>query len=1161
MNRIIDHLSAHWFAGVLVVLGLVLGGVLLFLKRRTGAWSIPLLVTASAFALLGLGGLVLPDEYAWWAAAGGAVCLFIMFLVLIIAGLWYAPLAAVLGAIVLLGLGGGGAQTMGLWLRDAFEFVRNLRPLHPWWLLLLLLIPVIVLVSFRSLAGLGPIRRWVAIGLRCALVLFLTLALAEAASTSTPDSTTVIFLVDRSLSVPEDLQERIERFLNDAVEQRGSGRERYKSAIIQFARRPRLERAPSDVSRLHFKFKETVFNVDGNYTDIGAALKLSLASFPEGTGKRVVLLSDGNENLGNAMEQARLAKRNGVEIDVIPLAAGRRVENEVLVQSIEAPAHIEQGSHLRIRVQIRSFNPNIVRGQLRVTRIAEGKAPAPIVEQRVDLQKGLNSFSFEPPGQQPQGSYSYVAEFLPQEVLAPEGERLAKGLPGDRVQNNRATTHVVARGQSRVLVLTQKTDDMDFLLQKLPIGEKGKFRVDLGTPGDLPADRDKLAIFLSSFDCVVLANVPYDAFTETQAEMLRGNTYDQGCGLVMVGGPDSFGAGGWQHTAVERALPVDTDIKSFKVQGKVGLVMIMHASEMAKGNYWQKQIAKMAIKELADTDEVGILHYDGFGGHKWHIPMQVVGDNRGGLMTKVDTLQPGDMPDFDPSLNKAHQELTRPERELVGRHVIIISDGDPVQNDKQILQKMRTDKVTCSTVGVATHGAPQDQALFAIAQATKGRFYNVKNAALLPQIYLKETRLISQSFVYEKRLSLPNFQRRGPTEGLAELPDLEGFVRTTAKPSALVETPVMTPAIGGQEFPVVAYWHYGLGKSVAFTSDACPGQGRKFWTRLWAESPIYAKFWEQAIDWALRPVESKNLTMTTEYKDGKVKVTVDARNEKNQPRTDLTLRGAVTLPGEKPDAPEVQLRFEQKSSGVYEAEFKAEEAGSYFVNAAAVRKLMKDGKPFDEVVDSVRAGATIPYSQEFADLESNTTLLENLRELTDGMSFGDSDADLRDVARSGVLFRPGKLQFRSLQPIWFWLVFVTGLLLFFDVAVRRIALDPARGLAAAERTWAYLRGRAESAAATPEFLERLKSRKAQVGESLEKGRAARRFEAGDAPPTTAPAGAMDMATPTDRPAPPPTAPGRLSPEGESKEPDDYGSRLLKAKKKIQQERDREKGNE
>src|SRR5262249_37643666 len=156
-------------------------------------------------------------------------------------------------------------------------------------------------LSFRSLAGLGPVRRWLAIGLRCLLILFLTLALAEVRLRHQNESITTLFLVDRSLSIPEDVdpaanpdslqgqvdrrKARIEKFINESVENRGPGHERDKAGLILFGRRPRLELPASDAPRFNFHFKDVVSTVDGNYTDIAAALKLALASFPEGAGK------------------------------------------------------------------------------------------------------------------------------------------------------------------------------------------------------------------------------------------------------------------------------------------------------------------------------------------------------------------------------------------------------------------------------------------------------------------------------------------------------------------------------------------------------------------------------------------------------------------------------------------------------------------------------------------------------------------------------------------------------------------------------------------------------------------------------------------------------------------------------------------------------------
>jgi hypothetical protein len=327
---------------------------------------------------------------------------------------------------------------------------------------------------------------------------------------------------------------------------------------------------------------------------------------------------------------------------------------------------------------------------------------------------------------------------------------------------------------------------------------------------------------------------------------------------------------------------------------------------------------------------------------------------------------------------------------------------------------------------------------------------------------------------------------------------------------------------------------------------------------------MYSKFWEQAVDWAQRPVESKRLLMAPpEYRDGWVRVTVEARDDQNKPITDLTLRGGVTPPDARGDDPRRQeLKFEQKGAGVYEARFKADEAGSYFINAQATRRVKvkgKDGKEqeVEEGVDSVRSGVTIPYSPEFADLETNMDLLDKLRGITGGKEFKDVEEDLERAARNGEPFRQGLPRFKNLQPVWYWLVFLAGAFLFFDVAVRRIAISPLEVAAAGQRVWERLRGHA-TVEQTVQYFDRLKSRKAQVGEMIEQqARGARRFEGGEAP-VAAPTGADEMAAPTAKPAPRP-APARLGPEAQGQvEAADYASRLLKAKKRVWQEREQDK---
>jgi uncharacterized membrane protein len=1202
-----DFLAVHWLGVIL----LALAGVFAALRR----WH-----TAASLALVALGGLVVPpsvvhltDETRFTLGELAVIAAIIGWLVagavLVIFRGWSYWAGLALGAFTLFAVGAWVVRPVAAVGTEAVGSMRGLQFVRPWWLVLLALVPVILLISRRSLSGLGPVRRRVAIASRATIVALLALALAEPRLRQPSEHVTVLFAVDRSYSVPQDLDpdrpatdavdrrwERVREFLESAVVKRGPARRNDQSGLILFGRRPRLALPPAAVERMPVD-ERLAGPIDGNYTDISAAIKLALASFPEGTAKRIVLVSDGNENIGSAEEQAAIAKQNGVQIDTIALAPGYRNESEVLVQAVEAPSVTAQGQRLPVRVLVRNASPNrVVDGRLEVLKSSQGEnRPIQIEESdqvleanrdappKVRLFPGLNVFRFrdraDPLGD---ASFAYRATFTPLESRPMEGGAVVAGVPGDRAANNRAAAAVVSRGQRRVLFLddnragtTESTHA--YLLDSL---RREKVRVDRLPADRLPADKNELGVFLNNFDCVVLANVPYEKFSQDQAETIRSAVFDQGCGLVMIGGPDSFGPGGYQGTPIEAALPVDCEIKALKAAGKGGLVLVMHASEMAQGNFWQKQIAKLAITRLSPADMVGVAQY-GFGGGagvSWWIPFQTVGENKQNLLSRVDTLTPGDMPHFDPFLRAAADTLKDPQHNLAVKHTIVISDGDPqlAGAGRAALADMAANAITCTTVGVATHGVNEDVKMKEIADSTRdgegkpGTFYKVSDPSQLPAIYIKESRRVSQSFIADQKFTpaWPRDRKADIFPQITELPPLYGFVRTTLKANALAGFELEAPSpYPDQRFPVLAAWRYGLGKAVAFTSDARtqPGADRKWWDRDWVGSDGYQKFWKQTIEWAMREAERGKLTLVTEYRDGRVRVIADVRDEKDRPVTGVSLRGAVSVPtppgpGEKPPA----VEFKPRGGGRYEAEFPAEEAGSYFLNVQAQEIdrgadgqviLNPDGTPKMRTVDAARAGVTVPYSPEFADLESNTPLMKRLAELTGGNFYTEAAEDLDRLLKSGDLFRPGPESTRAILPFWHWLVFAAGLLLLIDVGVRRIAIEAGEVRTAAIRFWASLREQPvqeESAG-----LGQLLRRKAAVSEVLDRGRSSRRFEPGAGPMAEPPpAGADDYAarTSSDPPLAPPPAGDR---EVAKPAADDPFERLRKAKERAKHRRDGE----
>ena len=1207
MARLIDFLETHWLALVLLLVAGLIGS--LALRRRNmaplGYWAGVLITFAVGSMALAKWKFKLSDDgnttlYSEVALLVPAVGFGIAVLVLAFTRYWSARFALVLTTLLIVAVGGLIGRELNKGLAEVAKAIRWTEFTRPWWLVLLVFVPVVFLISRRSLSGLGSTRKWLAISAQALVVACLVMALAEPRVHRPSENVTVIFLVDRSFSVPQDLRagkdgsepidqrwERIRSLIETSIAKRGTDHRADQTGIIYFGKRPKLAYPPAAVDRLPLDERAAGF-IDGNYTDIGAAIKLALASFPEGTSRRIVLLSDGNENLGSAEVQADLAHKNGVPIDAVALAPGFVNENEVLVQSVEAPPLATQGARLPIRVLIRNAHPTReVDGYLDLTRVGrqgddlevqqpnkESTVEIEATEQVLDAKKypprvrlvpGLNVFRFHDRDQsKAETSYTYKASFIPISSVERPGEAAVAGLPGDRAANNRASAAVVARGQKRILFVdpgqVEAKSPHQHLIQSL---RDAKQRLDFLPIDKLPGDKNDLGIFLSNYDCIVLANVPADLFTNDQMETIRQQVHDQGCGLVMVGGPDAYGPGGYQQTPIEAALPVDCEIKAKKAAGRGGLVLVMHASEMADGNKWQKVIAKLAVQRLGPVDMVGVVDFGLFGGSvNWQIPFQEIGDEKERLYTKIDKMSPGDMPDFDPFLSAAASTLSDPKHNLSTRHCIVISDGDPNYSGpgQVAVAAMKKAGITCTTIGVATHGVNEDTKMQTIAAGTSdaegkpGNFHKVTDPTKLPAIYIKETRRISQSFIYKDPFTPKWVARGGPADGLPDaLPRLYGFVRTTKKESPLctmhIEGPIDEQS--GARFPVLASWRYGLGKAVAFTADArtLPGKGILGWDKDWAGSDIYQKHWEQTVTWAMREAERGSMTIVTEYKDGRIRVLVDAReigkDGKDKAVSGLTLRGAVSQPSAPGPGEKVPtLDFKPKGAGLYEAEFIAEEAGAYFVRV--------EGSKGAEAFDSARAGITVPYSPEFADLETNAPLLERIAAATDGNYFKEADdaAAIPKLAATADFFRKAPTSIRALLPFWYWLVFAAAFLLLFDVGARRISLESKELRQWGQRAWAKLRRQTLEETEEDGALGNLMKRKQAISDTLAKKRATRKFEpdAAAAAGEPAPAGADDYASKASGP-PLPSAPSVREEKPAEDEEDDFLTRMRKAKER------------
>jgi len=853
-------------------------------------------------------------------------------------------------------------------------------------------------------------RRWLAAGLRLAVVLAVVLAISGLEWRRPLEGMNVFFLLDRSDSIPSPQQEGARKYVNEAAAQK---KKADQAGVLVFGADAALETSANekiDVQKINAV-------VGAERTDIAAAIRLGTAAFPETGQKRLVLLSDGNENMGDAEAAVLAARPLGVTVDVVPLGVERA--NDVSVQKLGLPGRVKKGQTFEAKIFVQADKAQAATVRLYRNEQALG-------EQKVELSTGKNLFTFPQTLDAP-GFYSYTVY-----VEA----------PGDAVpQNNQATSFTSVRGEPRVLVVSADADadkPLAAALQAARLEVKAAGRN--GFPGTLAE--------MQSYDAIFISNLAAGDLGQDAMKLLESAVRDFGVGLVCVGGDQTYAAGGYRGTPLESTLPVNMELDSKKVLPSGAIALVMHGMEFMNGNQIARDCALGVLDALGPTDEMGVVLWD--GNDHWLFPLTKVGPNRQELGRQIAGMNQGDLPTFQGVMSLAREGLKKSTANL--KHMVVFSDGDPGAPTPELMQALLGDRITVSTVLIAGHSPPD--IMMWIAEQGHGRFYNVNNAAQLPQIFIKETAVILKSAIFEEpfkpKLATSSELIRGI--GADEYPLLQGYVCTT--PKARAETPL----ISDKGDPVLAHWQYGLGRAVAFTSDA-----KAKWARDWLGWEKYRQFWSQTAQWSLRRLENADFTTDVSVDKGEGHISVEAVDEKGDYRNFLNLQTVVVSPkGERQT-----VRLEQAGPGRYEARFPTKEVGSYLLNLME----FKDGK----LAGSQVVGASVNYSPEFNATEPNVNLLKRLAESGGGKVLDPSESSdnpfLHDRKKT---FQP--------RDIWEWLLQFAIVLFTFDVGVRRIQIDREEWRRATEsvRRWLFFWRGTPRTVEADESLAALLARRGQV---------------------------------------------------------------------------------
>lgn len=880
-------------------------------------------------------------------------------------------------------IGLGWLSDLGIPFPDV-EVVRELQFTRPWMFLLLFTAPWIWWMQAAGYSGLPQRRGAWAVFIRLMICGLLVLVLAEPRAVRTSDRIAVVYNVDVSDSVSPWRSEALSFVAETAAGKPGSD----EAGLVVFGRTPAVEYPP----RATFPFERYVNSqVGGDATNLEQSLALSAAMLPEEHTGRIVLVSDGTETEGKLKDVLSDLQARGVQVNVVPM--DYVYENEVLLERLDLPRMVRVGETTEASVVLTSLQAGS--GSLVIR-----ESGREISREEVQFEAGKSRYSVPLRVDEP-GYYEYSARI----ETTPELD--------NRAENNEVRNYLYLEGPGRILLVAGGAGEEEFRFLRQAL-EQGERQVDVISPLEFPYD----PLSLMPYDAVVFADVSADSLLGTQIQAMHDAIRNLGLGFLMVGGPNSFGPGGWQGSAIADALPVSLKITNKKILPKGAIAIILHTCEFPQGNSWAKRITKRAIQVLNSEDLVGVLAQT-MNGDEWIFDLTPAGEYPS-LVPMINNAQIGDMGTFGTTMQLALKSLVASD--AASRHMIIISDGDAQAPTPQLLQDFIDNQVSVSTVAVFPHNGDVST-LQDIAALTKGRFYYPSDPNELPSIFVKEARTLRRSQL-QLRSFVPEVTGLDTViRGISDSPELHGYVLTSPRedPRAVVvlSAPVTeSEAAAGEDEqdPILAIWRYGLGVSAAWTSDLTDR-----WARDWVAWEQFQPLVNQLMTRVSRTRREQFLRVYTYVNGGEGVVVVE---DFHPDETLLDMAVAVT----GPNGFEETRAIRQIAPRRYQVSLPLRGEGRYQVMVSAT-----DGSR----EESAYAGFIVSYSPEYLRFRADPIVLQEIAEATGGQVW-EIEEDPEQIAE--VLFGERQRKQTS-RPVFDWYLLVLACLLPLDVGIRRVQLD------------------------------------------------------------------------------------------------------------------------
>ena len=648
---------------------------------------------------------------------------------------------------------------------------------QPVWLVLA--IPLAAAMLYWPLPGrLMQVLRALAVGL-------MVLAMAGLAIDLPSRAGTVVIVADRSFSMPAD-SEQVQTEAVKLIQEQGQRTSHL--AVVAFGRKATVELAPQGG-----RFSGFVTRTDPEGSDLAAAVDLAASLVPPESPGRVLVLSDGRHTGGEPLAAASRAAAREIAVDY--RLVQRPATSDLAISRVDAPSSVGPAESFLISVWVRSPISQEIAYELRrgQTVLAGGARAVAAGDSRLTFRD--------------RAADSGVGQYT---------VRISAGGDDPVPENNRARILVGVRGDKPLLCVSPRgPSGLSRLLAA------GGVNVAARTPQQC---RWSLAD-LSQYSGVLIENTPADDITAAGMETISAWVREIGSGLMMTGGRNAYGPGGYFRSPLEDVLPVSMELRREHRKLALAIVVALDRSgSMAvpvSAGRTKMDLADLGAAEvvqlLSSMDEFGCLAVDSSP----HVIVNLapVSDKKR-ITDKILRIRSegGGIFVYE-ALSKAAEMLAKAQAGT--RHIILFADAADAEQPgkyKELLEQCRRANITVSVIGLGTRADSDARLLEEIAKRGRGRCFFTESAQQLPRLFAQDTFVVARSAFLDEQTPITTTgslmtlaQRR-----FSDAPPIGGYNLCYLRPEAIMAA----RTVDEYEAPVVAAWNVGAGRALSYTGEA-----------------------------------------------------------------------------------------------------------------------------------------------------------------------------------------------------------------------------------------------------------------------------------------------------------------------------------------------------